>query len=73
MMKSINSILAPKDSFLVLNLYSNGFSPLLGETVVKQAFSLAPDGNYEMQSGELALRDGFGKVLPLSIVIRLKR
>ena len=73
MMKSINSILAPKDSFLVLNLYSHGFSPLLGETVVKQAFSLAPDGNYEMQSGELALRDGFGKVLPLSIVIRLKR
>ena len=73
MMKSINSILAPKDSFLVLNLYSNGFSPLLGETVVKQAFSLASDGNYEMQSGELALRDGFGKVLPLSIVIRLKR
>ena len=73
MMKSFNSILAPKDSFLVLNLYSNGFSPLLGETVVKQAFSLAPDGNYEMQSGELALRDGFGKVLPLSIVIRLKR
>ena len=74
MMKSVNSILAPSSSFLVLNLYSNGFSPLLGETVVKQAFSLDPAGkDYEMQSGELALRDGFGKVLPLSIVIRLKR
>ena len=74
MMKSANSILAPSSSFLVLNLYSNGFSPLLGETVVKQAFSLDPAGkDYEMQSGELALRDGFGKVLPLSIVIRLKR
>ena len=74
MMKSVNSILAPSNSFLVLNLYSNGFSPLLGETVVKQAFSLDPAGkDYEMQSGELALRDGFGKVLPLSIVIRLKR
>lgn len=74
MMKSVNSILAPRNSFLVLNLYSNGFSPLLGETVVKQAFSLDPAGkDYEMQSGELALRDGFGKVLPLSIVIRLKR
>ena len=73
-MKSVNSILAPSSSFLVLNLYSNGFSPLLGETVVKQAFSLDPAGkDYEMQSGELALRDGFGKVLPLSIVIRLKR
>lgn len=74
MMKSVNSILAPSSSFLVLNLYSNGFSPLLGETVVKQAFSFNPAGkDYEMQSGELALRDGFGKVLPLSIVIRLKR
>ena len=74
MMKSVNSILAPSSSFLVLNLYSNGFSPLLGETVVKQAFSLDPAGkDHEMQSGELALRDGFGKVLPLSIVIRLKR
>lgn len=79
MMKTVNSILAPENSFLVLNLYSNGFSPVLGETVVREAFGLQEPGTtaglagYELESGELALRDRFGKVLPLSIVIRLKR
>ncbi len=105
MMKTVNAILAPKNSFLVLNLYSNGFSPMLGETVVREAFGLKePETNanvrqsstadavkaalrgvgtkekvcnriqeYDMESGELALRDRFGKVLPLSIVIRLRR
>ena len=72
MMKSVGDILSPVSSFLVLNLYSNGFSPLLGETVLRQAFGLG-DAGYEMQSGELALKDKFGKVLPLSIVVRLKR
>lgn len=72
MMKTVNSILAPKNSFLVLNLYSNGFSPVLGETVVKEAFGLG-DCGFEMESGELALKDRFGKVLPLSIVVRLRR
>lgn len=79
MMKTVNTILAPENSFLVLNLYSNGFSPVLGETVVREAFGLQKPGTtsgrsgYELESGELALRDRFGKVLPLSIVIRLKR
>ena len=72
MMESVGAILSPVSSFLVLNLYSNGFSPLLGETVLRQAFGLG-DAGYEMQSGELALKDKFGKVLPLSIVVRLKR
>lgn len=79
MMKTVNTILAPENSFLVLNLYSNGFSPVLGETVVREAFGLQEPGataglaGCELESGELALRDRFGKVLPLSIVIRLKR
>ncbi len=74
MMRGVSSILAPKDSFLVLNLYSNGFSPLLGETVVREAFSLKETGgDCKMESGELALRDRFGKSLPLSIYVRLKR
>ena len=71
MLKTVSQILAPKDSFMVLNLYSNGYSPLLGETTVKEAFRLR-DG-YEMESGELALRDRYGKALPLSIYVRLKR
>lgn len=71
MMKCVSSILAPKDSFMVLNLYSNGFSPMLGETVVREAFGLNPEA--ELESGELALNDRTGKILPLSIFVRLKR
>ncbi len=71
LMKDVGRILAPQNSFMVLNLYSNGFSASLGETVVRQALGLSPD--YPLDSGELALRDGFGKVLPLSLFVRLKR
>lgn len=70
MLKEVRKILAPKNSFMVLNLYSNGYSALLGETVVKEAFALK--GDYKLESGELALRDRFGKNLPLSIVVRLE-
>ena len=74
MLQNVSQILAPKDSFLVLNLYSNGYSPLLGETTVREAFRLGKDSSpYEMLSGELALMDSYGKALPLSIYVRLKR
>lgn len=69
MMKGVAKILAPKDSFMVLNLYSNGFSAMLGETVVRQ--TLGRDS--KIQSGELVLSDRFGKALPLSIFVRLER
>ena len=69
MLRTVKSILNPEHGFMVLNLYSNGYSALLGETVVKEAFSLK--GAYEMESGELALCDRFGKALPLSIFVRL--
>ena len=71
MLRTVSEILEPRDSFLVLNLYSNGYSPLLGETTLREAFKLK--GEYQMESGELALRDRFGKALPLSIFVRLKR
>ena len=71
MLKGVAAILAPKDSFMVLNLYSNGYSALLGETLVRQAFSLPATASLE--SGELALADSFGKALPLSIFVRLRR
>ena len=70
LLKSVSSILEPSGSFMVLNLYSNGYSPLLGETTVREAFK----GDVGiMESGELALRDRFGKALPLSIYVRIKR
>ena len=68
LLKTVRDILEPHDSFMVLNLYSNGFSALLGETLVRQAFA-RPDAKIE--SGELALRDRSGKALPLSIFVRL--
>ena len=69
MLRNVNQILKPRNSWVVLNLYSNGFSAALGETVCKQAFN----GLKHVESGELALVDKFGKALPLSIVVRLKR
>ena len=68
MLRTVGEILSPQDAFLVLNLYSNGYSALLGETLVRQAM---PVGTLE--SGELALGDRFGKALPLSIVVRMTR
>lgn len=74
LMKNIAAILAPQGSFMVLNLYSNGFSPLLGETVAREAFKGTPGaGEARITSGELALPDGFGKTLPLSIFVRMER
>ena len=72
MLKCVNSILAPQDSFMVLNLYSNGFSAVLGETIVRQNF--CQDTAFKsLDSGELVLKDSFGKLLPLSVVVRLRR
>lgn len=68
MLRSVGEILAPQDAFLVLNLYSNGYSALLGETVLRQAMRVG-----QVESGELALNDPFGKALPLSIVVRMTR
>ena len=72
MLKCVSSILAPQDSFMVLNLYSNGFSAVLGETIVRQNF--CQDTAFKsLDSGELVLKDSFGKLLPLSVVVRLRR
>ena len=84
LLKNVSQILTPRDSFMVLNLYSNGYSAMLGETTVREAFGLKPEAGFTaapghdgaylvLESGELALRDSFGKVLPLSIFVRLKR
>ncbi len=78
MLCTVSQILAPH-GFVVLNLYSNGYSAALGETLVREAFGIssavadAQPGGPIITSGELALRDSFGKVLPLSIVVRLEK
>jgi len=77
MLTEVSKILAPKDSFLVLNLYSNGYSAVLADTLVRTSFLkkgiLTPGSGAELKYGELVLRDKFEKNLPLSVFVRLKR
>ena len=67
----VGQILAPKDSFLILNLYANGYSSLLADTAVRSALNLKEDA--DVSCGELVLRDSFGKALPLSVFARVKK
>lgn len=69
MLRSVDRILADENAFMVLNLYSNGYSATLAETLARQTFRKFRD----MECGELALKDRFGKVLPLSVFVRLTR
>ena len=64
------AILAPERSFMVLNLYSNGYSAVLADTLVRSAFGTK---FASLDYGELVLRDRAGKALPLSVFSRLKR
>jgi len=64
------AILAPEKSFMVLNLYSNGYSAVLADTLVRSAFGTK---FASLDYGELVLRDRAGKALPLSVFSRLKR
>lgn len=66
----VGDILAPRDSFLILNLYANGYSSLLSETAVRSA--VKPDDKADVESGELVLTDRFGKILPLSVFTRVR-
>lgn len=69
MMKNVGMILDRDRSFLLLNLYSNGYSAVLADTIVREA--LQPGNVRSMDYGELVLRDGFGKNLPLSVFSRV--
>lgn len=73
MLRQVSAILAPEESFMVLNLYSNGYSAVLGETAVREAFGLGTDSPAVIGTGELVLTDRFGKRLPLSIFARMSR
>ncbi len=73
MICEVAKIVEPKNSFLVLNLYSNGYSSLLSKTIVNSAFNkMGIDVSHDAQFGELFLLDSFGKSLPLSVFTRLK-
>ena len=61
-----SSVHSPKSPFLILSLYSMGFSSLIGENLVRSHFKNIG----ELQSGELCFTDRAGRNLPLGTVTR---
>jgi 23S rRNA (cytosine1962-C5)-methyltransferase len=70
MLKCCQELLDEKQGFLILNLYSMGFSALIAETLINQIFK---NSFSEKQMGELFLLDKFEKKLPLGVFWRGKR
>ncbi|MCD7963803.1 MAG: class I SAM-dependent methyltransferase [Rikenellaceae bacterium] len=62
-------ILADKNSFLVMNLYSMGLSALVAKTLANQVFGKPR----EEECGEIFVGDKAGKSLPLGVFYRMKR
>ncbi|MDL2319559.1 class I SAM-dependent methyltransferase [Alistipes sp. OttesenSCG-928-B03] len=72
LLENCAQLLAPRNSFLVFNLYSMGLSALLAKTAANQLFGTsAPD--FAEQSGELYFADRAGKSLPLGVYYRFSR
>ncbi|GHT44547.1 SAM-dependent methyltransferase [Bacteroidia bacterium] len=68
LMRACSQILEKENAFVVLNLYSMGFSPLVADNLVRDYFpSLA-----QRTCGELFLPDNAGRKLPLSVFCRAK-
>ncbi len=59
-------LLDKQQYFLIINLYSLGFSALILENLMKAHFGERPNTEF----GELYLRDGFAKRLPLGVFYR---
>lgn len=68
-MQLCSNLLEDTESFLILNLYSMGFSAVIAENLIKDYF---PEAR-EIQYGELIVPERSGKNLPLSIYVRLKK
>jgi 23S rRNA (cytosine1962-C5)-methyltransferase len=69
MISLCSKLLLHQNSFLILNMYSIGFSALVGNNLVNSYFSHGVTNEF----GELYLNDRFGKKLPLGTFIRFSR
>jgi 23S rRNA (cytosine1962-C5)-methyltransferase len=69
LMSLCRDLLEKENCFLVLNLYSMGFSPVIAENLIKEYFPHIK----EYEFGELLVPDKSGKRLPLSVYARFKR
>ena len=66
LLKTAEQILDKENYFLILNMYSMGFSSLIVENLIKCSFT--QEKNHEF--GELYLNDSFDKKLPLGVYYR---
>ena len=64
-----SKLLSKVNGFLILNMYSIGFSALVGNNLINSYF----DKNDKYEFGELYLSDSFGKNLPLGTFLRFNR
>lgn len=68
-MQLCSQLLEDSSSFLILNLYSMGFSSVIADNLIKDYFPDVKDCKY----GELIIPDQSGKRLPLSVYARFLR
>jgi len=66
LLRTCAALLDPDHYFLIINLYSLGFSALILENLMQSQFGERPGKEY----GELFLPDSFGKRLPLGVFYR---
>jgi 23S rRNA (cytosine1962-C5)-methyltransferase len=69
LLRQCSQLLEKENAFVVLNLYSLGFSPLIAENLVKRNFR----GVIQPEVGELYLPDRSGNKLPLGVFLRFRR
>ncbi len=65
LLKECQALMLPQPSFVILNLYSMGFSSLIADNLVKTVFNVR-----KTEYGELYLTDKAGRQLPLSTYAR---
>lgn len=68
-MELCSNLLEEENAFLILNLYSMGFSAVIADNLIKSYFPDIKNCEY----GELIVPEKSGKNLPLSIYARFKR
>lgn len=66
MLGHCNRLLDNTNGFLILNLYSMGYSPIIAQTLVKMHFPNAAN----LAFGEMYFEDTFKKQMPLGIYVR---
>jgi 23S rRNA (cytosine1962-C5)-methyltransferase len=65
LLENCKNLLTQKNSFLILNLYSMGYSPIIAESLVKSIFKVD-----KPEIGELYVVDRAGRKLPLGVFLR---